>query len=630
MDHHDPIRRGLDGSSEPEYFQLRPPFSLPAGDGFQPEVDDVVEHSLPLPTTPLEHPSSPNSLSANPGYISTPYASWTTVPAMQTRPRGGSSAGSAASRDPPNAADMTALADRDRRPPQRPSMPTRTPSSTYDPPRRPPQFINVHSSSNLALTAKRASRRDPNAQYRAQEKAYVQRVRQGLAAEWIPFATQSPLLDTEGESEPDDESPGSEIQLSSDPFDFDANIYEDEEIQPTLEDLQDPKIREKLEWHSMLASVLKGDVVRQEKQRLIGTAQQMNIEALLKEIWFGVRARKFGRTVAMQKKIVDHGRAALWTMVEEIIAFEIQGEAEAGPPLRQVENVVAKIEKVQDLYASSRELEAANTRAASDEFHSSCSAIIAWHNTTLLINTQLTVLKKWVGNDVLDFCWRGDKELAGAMELANEGTFLDRLLKEEGLKSIQGEKGILSRLGEVINKAKSTLIENSETFAKRHLPPYIEELLTLINFPSRLIQEVIRIRISYAKKMKDPGQQSTILVEQMIVQFQILMRLAVDIKLRYLEISAPEPGWDLPPCVDENFDVVIVDSLKFYFRLLNWKLAVNKNTFKEAEILESEWDFLNGVGRELEGGDIEVAEQFRYVRSSFALRAFANALITVA
>jgi mitogen-activated protein kinase kinase kinase len=112
--------------------------------------------------------------------------------------------------------------------------------------------------------------------------------------------------------------------------------------------------------------------------------------------------------------------------------------------------------------------------------------------------------------------------------------------------------------------------------------------------------------------MKDPAQQSPILVDQMISQFQILMKVAVDIKQRYVDISRPEPGWDLPPCIDENFDSVVLDALKYYFRLLNWKLNVNKNTFKEAEILEQDWEFSNDIGRQLEGGDIEVAEQFRY------------------
>ena len=316
----------------------------------------------------------------------------------------------------------------------------------------------------------------------------------------------------------------------------------------------------------------------------------------------------------MQKKIIEYGRTALGQLIEEIINFEIKGETEVGkPPLEQVKDVVDKIEKCESLYSTRRELESAHPRAASDAFHASCDAVIAWHNTTQLINTQLAILKRWVGNEELDFTMPMVKTSFSA-ELSDEGSFLDRIMKEDGLKTFQGEDkdSMLDGIGEVIEKAKNTLIENAEAFARRHLPPYIEELLTLINFPSRLIQEVIRVRLSYGRKMKDPGQQSPILVDQMIAQFQILMNVAVDIKQRYLIISDPEPGWDLPPCVDENFDSVVVDALKYYFKLLNWKLSANKNTFKEAEILEQEWEFSNEIGRQVEGGDIEVAEQFRY------------------
>ncbi|EGE03249.1 STE/STE11 protein kinase [Trichophyton equinum CBS 127.97] len=473
--------------------------------------------------------------------------------------------------------------------------------------------------SQLPLSSKRTPRRerdrDPNAQYQAQEKAYVQRVRQGPPSEWfgtdnqMSSSTASAALDLE--SDVGEESPSSEAQFDPDTFDPDLRLgLEEDDLQPTLEELRDPRARERLEWHSMLASVLKGDVVRQEKQRLIGTMEQKSKEVLGGEIWLGVKARTLARPIATQARIIEEERKNIGPMLEEIINFKIKGQAEIGkPPQQQVEDIVEKIENVESLYASRRQLELANPRAASEEYYESYNAILSWHNTTKLINTQLSILQKWVGNDELDFT-KPLVKTSYASELSDEGSFLDRVMKEDGLKTLQGGDQMLDGVGKVIKKAKNTMIENSDTFLQRHLPPYIEELLTLINFPSRLIQEVTRVRLSYAKKMKDPGQQSPILLDQMIVQFQILMKVATEIKYRYMVISRPEPGWDLPPCVDENFDMVVLDALKYYFKLLNWKLSANKNTFKEAEILEQEWDFSNQIGRQLDGGDIEVAEQF--------------------
>ncbi len=413
------------------------------------------------------------------------------------------------------------------------------------------------------------------------------------------------------DSETEEESPSSEVHFDPDNYDQDTQLfYNTDDVQPSSEELQVPENRERLEWHSMLASVLKGDVVKQEKQRLIGTTEQKGEKALNNEIWIGVRAKVCGRSVAAQRRMIEEGRAAINLEIEAIIAFQIKGASEAGKPAtKQVQDIVQKIERCQSLYPTRLALEEANARAASDAFKASCDAVIAWHNTTELINTELAVLQGWVGNQELDFA-KPRVRAPGEAGLTDDSSFLDRIHKDDGLKSLQGEHSMLLGVAEVIRKAKVSLIENAQAFAQRHLPPYIEELLTLINFPSRLIQEIIRMRLSYATRMKDPSQQSAMMSAQMISQFQILLKLAVRIKQEYTVVSQPEPGWELPSCIDDNFDFVVLDALKFYFKMLNSKLVGNKNTFKEAEILEQEWEFSNQIGRYLDGGDVEVAEQF--------------------
>jgi mitogen-activated protein kinase kinase kinase len=499
--------------------------------------------------------------------------------------------------------------------PQRPSAPARTPSNTYAPARRPPQPPYLIGDRNRSGSTSRF-RQDPNASYRAQEKAYVQRLRQDAPIEYFE-AQYTPSLGYGTNSESDDESP-SEHPFETDPYDQETLLfYGNDDIQPTTEDLQDPANRERLEWHGMLASVLTGDVVRQEKKRLIGASDKQG-ENILTEIWLGLRAKMCGRTLAAQRRMIDDTRVTLDTLLEEIAKFQVKGESEAGKPsIDQVREIVAKIEKCESLYPSRLALETANAMAASTQYRATCDAVISWHNTTELINTELGILQNWVGNPELDFNKAKERSPSGN-GLSDESSFIDRLLKEDGLRSLQGEKSILLGVGEVIMKAKSTLIQNSEAFAKRHLPPYIEELLTLINFPSRLIEEIIKVRLQFARKMKDSAQQNTMMQDQMISQFQILLKLAIRIKQEYLTISQPEPGWDLPPCIDEAFDQVVLDALKFYFKMLNWKLGGNKNTFKEAEVLEQEWDFSNEIGRHLQGGDVEVAEQF----SSLTHKAF--------
>ncbi|KAL2858297.1 hypothetical protein BJX68DRAFT_228328 [Aspergillus pseudodeflectus] len=587
LEHADMGNPDSDSSGSDELLQ--PPYIVRSGpmipENFEPQVAPAA------------------NVASSPPPTHSAFSSWASV--TPTRPRGASLGASALDKVASPSVEVPPGVERDLRL-QRPSGPARTPSNTYAPQRRPAPFISFQEDRQRSSSAKRTPRRDPNAQYRAQEKAYVQRIREDPQG-WYSRFEDNRL--NASDSEIEDPSPSSEVPFEDDAYDPDIQLFLTDDNQPTIEELKNPKNQERLEWHSMLASVLKGDVVKQEKQRLLGSTESHRSAAQNHAIWLGVRAKTCGRSVALQRKLIEEARSNLGSVIEDIIKFEIKGETEIGKsPIKQVEDTVEQIERCESLYPTQKELETAHPRVASDEYCSSRDAIFAWHNTTVLINTELAILQKWVGNDELDFAKPGVKLTRS--DLSDEASFLDRIMKEDGLKTLQGEHNMLNGIGAVIQKAKSTLIENASAFANRHLPPYIEELLVLINFSSRLIQEIIRVRLSYAKNMRDPAQQSPILVDQMISQFQIMMRAAVDIKQRYLDIARPEPGWDLPPCIDESFDSVVLDAMRYYFRLLNWKLQANKNTFKEAEILEQEWGFCNEVGRQLEGGDIEVAEQF--------------------
>ena len=506
--------------------------------------------------------------------------------------------------------------------PQRPTGPVRTPSNTYQPytQRRPAQQTQssfVAGSAPTTRDGSRPPRQVGTAAFRAQEKEYVRRLRQqDYTTEYFDSQTPGDHFDSDSEGD----TPSSEAPF--DGHDQETNLFSNsEDLQPTEEDLKDPQNRERLEWHGMLEAVLTGDVVRQEKKRLIGSSEEkIGKTAQKAELWLGIRSKVCGRHLPVQRRMVEDARRNVDRILSEIINFSVAGESEAGkPPIEQVQDVVAEIERIESLYPSRAAFVSHHRSAESDAYREACEAVTAWHNINQMINTELTILKKWVGNDELDF--KQNKEAASnANGLNDDPLFLDRLMKEDGLKSLHDDpegdgrelrkRSMLYGISTVIMKAKETLIHNAEAFAKRHLPPYIEELLTLISFPSRLIEEIIRVRLLYAKKMKDSAQQNPMMQDQMISQFQVLLNLTIKIKQEHLMIIQTEPGWDLPPCIDEAFDQVVLDALKYYFKMLNWKLSGNKNTFKEAELLFQEWDFANEVGRYLSHGDVEVAEQF--------------------
>lgn len=514
--------------------------------------------------------------------------------------------------------------------PVRPGM-GRTPSHAYAPRRTPSVYPSnpVQPPNNRRTRSASNQRRiNPDADYRAQKQAYEARLRRDNPDDNIVMNEESypPSLAYSSGSGSEDESPNTASYVDNDPFEQEAQMmFGNEDLSPSAEELKIPANRERLEWHSMLANVLTGDVVKQEKKRMTGATDAQDHVGIKYDIWVGVRAKVCGRPLPTHKRLLDEQRAKAPTMIEDIISFAIKGEAETGKTARgQIQDMLKEIEKVMGLYPTTAALEKAHPRAASEDFRVACAAVISWEGITDTIETELRILQAWVGNDELDF-QKPRQRTTPESNLTDDSSFIDRILKEDGLKSLQGDishdpkakklrrTSMLNGIGTVMRKAKATLISNAEIFASKHLPPYVEELLTLTNFPSRLVQEIIRVRLTYASKIQDQAAQGVMIAEQMISQFQILLKLAVDVKEAYSVFSQPEPGWDLPPCVDEKFDEVVLSAFEFYFKMLDWKISAGKNSNKEAEILEQEWGPLSALGRHFDGGDVQVAEQFAYV-----------------
>lgn len=448
-----------------------------------------------------------------------------------------------------------------------------------------------------------------------------------------------PTDDNQYETDSEGETPSSEGHFNDQNFDegmLFTNDYDDNE--PTDQDLGNPIMRERLEWYGMLQTVLKGDVVRQEKKRLIGASGPDDIKTpqFSEDLWLGIRAKATGRSLAVQRKIVEEGRNKLKSTMDEIISFKVVGQSEANRSHQdQMQDVLANIEHVESLYPSGKALATAHPTIQAS-YWEACDAIIAWHNISDMINTQLQILRRWVGNDLMDL--QATKPLSpSANGIGDESSFVERLLKEDGLKSFHDDeepekeekvqdkkkikrKPILPCITEVVERAKMATLEYHEEFRKRYFPPYDEDLLLLMTFPTRLIEEVIRVRLEYAKKMKESAQQSPMMQDQLKTQFQLLLKLAVKIKRDYHKFAANQPGWELAAPLDEAYDQVLLEALKFYFKMLNWKLSGNKNTFKEADLLFQEWDFANEAGRHLQRGNIEVAEHF----SSLTYKALAR------
>lgn len=417
----------------------------------------------------------------------------------------------------------------------------------------------------------------------------------------------------------DEEDDGDDAEFPYGCYQGDAKPYDQTETDENMasfegseeEDLSSPANRERLEWLTMLANVLTGEVVKSEKKRISGTVGTTDQGKIMAEIWTGLQAKALGRSIGDQKRIIDDARVAMDATLESITRFQIRDkDVTSLTPPEQVREILAKLDHCESMFPSYADMEAAKPIVGSSQFNQNVAALNAWTTVTTSIHTALGTLKKWTGSDELDVTrpQQPESDTSTLPGMNDESSFIERVLKENGLQRTF-EKKSLSNVDTLVSRAKMTMIQHSDTFAAMHLPPYLEELLLLINFPTKLIEEALKLRLVYARRLEDP---TMLMVDQMFEDFVGLLNLAVEIKEQYIRVTMPEDGWNLPSCIDENFDSVVLDTLEFYFKLLHWKLGSSSrsNYFKEAEILESEYEFLDKISKLVEGGDVHVAEQF--------------------
>jgi mitogen-activated protein kinase kinase kinase len=86
-------------------------------------------------------------------------------------------------------------------------------------------------------------------------------------------------------------------------------------------------------------------------------------------------------------------------------------------------------------------------------------------------------------------------------------------------------------------------------FDRLKLPSFLGDVQLLVNFPTKLIEEALKIRLAYAKKLRDPG---LIVMEQLLEDFALCMKVAVGIRKEYLLVTEATEGWNLVSWVDDS------------------------------------------------------------------------------
>ncbi|SPO24727.1 related to SSK2 - MAP kinase kinase kinase of the high osmolarity signal transduction pathway [Ustilago trichophora] len=311
-----------------------------------------------------------------------------------------------------------------------------------------------------------------------------------------------------------------------------------------------------------------------------------------------------------------------------------EGQTQKETVLSEIGHLLGRIDSAEEQFPSTRRAVEIVPEWGDAEVQAKLGALYSWYNTTTSLRLQIDILRKWTGSDTLEIAAHGtrdydierkrsesqshqqrEQQRSGRAAADDDSTFVERIQKEGSLQSTF-EKRTLASLYQLIIKAKETILRFHKEFERMALPSFEPELVTLINFPTRLMQGALRLRLDYAGKLAEP---SVLIVDSLTDDLRTALAMACRVKLNYTSIIVADPGrgWDLAPCIAEGYDEVLRSALKFFFKLLRLKLKASVY-FKETEILEPEWRFLSTAVESIEGGDIIVATNItRFVNKLF-------------
>ena len=488
--------------------------------------------------------------------------------------------------------------------------------------------------------------------YVAREKAYLRKIRNQMVDDYytkgITGANElREELNDEDEDDEDLQPNNNELlgDIDDDNYQIDFNIafsdlkLGDTTINPnknitqlSKDNVDDPNVLERLEWQSMLTSVLTGDVVKSEKTKINNNNPENSQDSLLlavykENLWYGIRAKLLNRTVEDQKRIIQYRRTLVDSLISDISKFEINYESiETNHPRSQVESILDRWEAACGLWRTLEELKTEKPACREEDFCNRIDALNAWLSITSAIARETNSLKTWIGNDELDITKSNNdtksisegEEGPEVKQIFDEDnkSLAERLMKEKDVQSIF-RKRVFNPITPWMIKSKDTYIKLGHYFELMKLPDYIHDLIRICIIPMKLIKEIINVRLGYAMKLQNP---TLMMIDQMIDDFKSYISIALEVKLGIQEYCKPDAAktWilgDLFEGENLDFDQVVLRCVKYYFVLLNRKLLdssrspTNFRTFKEPEELEEAWNYLKTLGNFIEGGSVVVAEK---------------------
>jgi mitogen-activated protein kinase kinase kinase len=445
----------------------------------------------------------------------------------------------------------------------------------------------------------------------------------GSAVRNVPYSarltretrSQAGLAEEQNETEDDETSSGDDEEQECD------HIEEEVLTQSAAEQL------ERLEWQIMLRSVLDGDVINSEKQRVgiaeietepIDTVERFRIQISSEEAWLSYRGKIRKRSLDEEKKRVEHRRLRVGeTLHEDALAFIYNTESGENA-IDQLNSYLRRLDAVESFYPTLKAMYHDKPHLKDPAFTKRIYAMTAYVNLAGMTRQHLSMLQKWTGSKELDVMARTKtNEIVirhrrpysneYTPEVADDSTFVERVLKEQSLVQIFKKRALADAL-QIVARANKVYASFSDEFDTMRLPALWNELRELLTFPIKLMQASLRVQLDYANRVRD---MDILLIDQMMEDFKVSINEACSRKSEYRLLLSG--GKYLEDFISDDYDQVVLEAVTTFFGLLHRKLKSGAGSrgsyFRETEFLDSQWGLLDKVASEISGGSVLVAEQ---------------------
>lgn len=371
---------------------------------------------------------------------------------------------------------------------------------------------------------------------------------------------------------------------------------------------QHPLVLERFEWQTMLSNVLKGDIVKSEKTKIAKQAKNIGFNTQYSDdLWLELKAWMNGTSVEGTKKQLEVLRDSADSLFEEILEFRLKDGMSAEEAEKLIRPLVNRYYRVVNYWSTIKEMYHSKPITKTEKFISRIDTMNSWLTFKSNFERCIQCLKQWVGNDELDI--GGFQEASPGVSGENNGRsqFAEQIMKEKDIETIF-QKKIFFPLAPWILEAKVSYFRYKDIMTELNLIYSNKDLELLVMFPTRLVIQVIHIRLAYAKKLQNP---TMMMIDQMIDDFSSYIKLSVQLKYT---VAVYARDWPFDVTIDPDFDATVIEAIRYLFTLLHLKLidCTKKSfkTFKEADELYKYWEKLKNVGHYIDGAGRVIAEEF--------------------